>query len=126
VTVAHLPIASAKSIGLDEARLKVAYDLLDSWTGGPEAPVPGGAILVGRAGKVVAPKFFGRQGAEPNAKPIREDGMFLLASISKPITYLGALKLVERGQLNLSDPVVRQVFLICCRTMINCVVNRHR
>jgi CubicO group peptidase (beta-lactamase class C family) len=109
VTVAHLPIASAKSIGLDEARLKVAYDLLDSWTRGPEAPVPGGAILVGRAGKVVAPKFFGRQGAEPKAKPIREDGMFLLASISKPITYLGALKLVERGQLNLSDPVVRYI-----------------
>jgi CubicO group peptidase (beta-lactamase class C family) len=109
VTVAHLPIASARSIGLDEARLKVAYDLLDSWAGGPEAPVPGGAILVGRAGKVVAPKFFGRQGAEPNAKPIREDGMFLLASISKPITYLGALKLVERGQLNLSDPVVRYI-----------------
>ena len=64
LTVAHLPIASAKSIGLDEARLQVAYDLLDSWTSGPEAPVPGGAILVGRAGKVVAPKFFGRQGAD--------------------------------------------------------------
>ncbi len=109
LTVAHLPIASAKSIGLDEARLEVAYDLLDSWTRGPKAPVPGGAILVGRAGKVVAPKFFGRQGAEPRAAAIREDGMFLLASISKPITYFGALKLVERGQLNLSDPVVRYI-----------------
>lgn len=107
--MAHLPVASAKSIDLDEARLEVAYDLLDSWTRGADAPVPGGAILVGRRGKVVKPRFFGRQGAEPDAEPIREDGMFLLASISKPLTYLGALKLVERGKLNLSDPVSRYI-----------------
>ncbi|MFP6617815.1 MAG: serine hydrolase domain-containing protein [Pirellulaceae bacterium] len=107
--MAHLPVASAKSIDLDEARLEVAYDLLDSWTRGADAPVPGGAILVGRRGKVVKPRFFGRQGAEPDAEPIREDGMFLLASISKPLTYLGALKLVERGKLNLSDPVARYI-----------------
>ena len=107
--MAHLPVVAAKSIDLDEARLEVAYDLLDSWTRGADAPVPGGAILVGRGGKVVKPRFFGRQGAEPDAEPIREDGMFLLASISKPLTYLGALKLVERGKLNLSDPVARYI-----------------
>ena len=107
--MAHLPVVAAKSIDLDEARLEAAYDLLDSWTRGADAPVPGGAILVGRGGKVVKPRFFGRQGAEPDAELIREDGMFLLASISKPLTYLGALKLVERGKLNLSDPVARYI-----------------
>ena len=107
--MAHLPVVAAKSINLDEARLEVAYELLDSWTRGADAPVPGGAILVGRGGKVVKSRFFGRQGAEPDAEPIREDGMFLLASISKPLTYLGALKLVERGKLNLSDPVARYI-----------------
>ena len=107
--MAHLPVAAAKSLDLDETRLEVAYDLLESWTRGADAPVPGGAILVGRRGKVVKPRFFGRQGAEPDAEPIREDGMFLLASISKPLTYLGALKLVERGKLNLSDPVARYI-----------------
>jgi len=107
--MAHLPVVAAKSIDLDEARLEVAYDLLDSWTRGADAPVPGGAILVGRGGKVVKPRFFGRQGAEPDAEPIREDGMFLLASISNPLTYLGVLKLVERGKLNLSDPVARYI-----------------
>jgi len=35
--------------------------------------------------------------------------MFLLASISKPLTYLGAMMLVERGLLNLSDPVTRYI-----------------
>jgi CubicO group peptidase (beta-lactamase class C family) len=35
--------------------------------------------------------------------------MFLLASITKPITYLGAMRLVEREQLNLTDPVTRYI-----------------
>jgi hypothetical protein len=59
--------------------------------------VPGGAILVGRSGKIVPPRFFGRQGPEQEVPPIRPDAMFLLASITKPITYLGAMRLVERG-----------------------------
>ena len=101
--------ATPKEIGLDPHRLQDAYDMLEKWTRGPNAPVPGGAILVGRRGKIVAPKFFGRQGPEKDAPPVRRDGMFLLASISKPITYLGAMQLVERGLLNLSDPVTRYI-----------------
>src|SRR5947208_14660196 len=90
-THTHLPQARPEDRGLDPKRLQVAYDLLEKWTTGPKAPVPGGAILVGRNGKTVAPQFFGRQGPEPDAFPIRRDGMFLMASISKPITYLGAM-----------------------------------
>ncbi|MCS6850819.1 MAG: beta-lactamase family protein [Gemmataceae bacterium] len=96
-------------LGLDPKRLQVAYDLLEKWTSGPNAPVPGGAILVGRGTKTLAPRFFGRQGPEPDAPPIRRDGLFLMASITKPITYLGAMLLVERGLLNLSDRVTRYV-----------------
>ena len=105
----HLPHAKPEEIGLDAKQLKVAFDLLEKWTTGKDASVPGGAIIVGRHGKVVAPRFFGRQGPEADAPPIREDAMFLLASITKPITYLGAMLLVERGLLNLTDPVVRYV-----------------
>lgn len=105
----HLRYAKPPEIGLDAERLQNAYDLLDKWTKGPDAPVPGGAIIVGRRGKVVPPRFFGSQGPEPDAGPIRRDGMFLLASISKPITYMGAMLLVERGLLNLSDPVTHYI-----------------
>jgi CubicO group peptidase (beta-lactamase class C family) len=106
---AHLPHAKPEDIGLDSRRLQVAYDLLEKWTTGADAPVPGGAILVGRNGKVVPPHFFGRQGPEREAPAIRHDAMFLMASITKPVTYLGAMMLVERGLLNLSDPVTRYV-----------------
>jgi CubicO group peptidase (beta-lactamase class C family) len=101
--------ARPAEIGLDERRLEAAYDRLEEWTSGKDAPIPGGAILVGRKGKAVEPKFFGRQGPEAAASPLRRDSIFLLASITKPVVYMGALMLVERGLLNLSDPVTRYI-----------------
>lgn len=105
----RLPHAHPEELGFDPKQLQIAYDLLARWTDGPNAPVPGGAILVGRHGKVVPTRFFGRQGPEADAPPIRPDGLFLMASITKPITYIAAMQLVERGLLNLTDPVVRYV-----------------
>jgi CubicO group peptidase (beta-lactamase class C family) len=102
-----LPLARPDEIGLHPARLQDAYELLDEWTAGPSAPIPGGAIAVGRHGKLVVPTFLGRQGPEADSPPIRRDAIFLLASITKPVVYLGGLMLVERGLLNLSDPVMR-------------------
>lgn len=104
-----LPVAAPADIGIDPARLKHAYDRLDEWTRGPNAPVPGGAILVGRRGKALAPRFFGRQGPEADAAPIRPDSLFLMASITKPVVYMAAMILAERGKLGLTDPVARYV-----------------
>jgi len=104
-----LDVAYAKpeEIGLDPSRLQTAYRLLEEWTSGREAPIPGAALAVGRRGRTVEPRFFGRQGPEANAPAIRRDATFLLASITKPITYLAAMLLVERGQLSLTDRVTR-------------------
>ncbi|HEY7330196.1 MAG TPA: serine hydrolase domain-containing protein [Gemmataceae bacterium] len=104
-----LPQAKPEDIRIDPKRLQVAYDLMEKWTTGPNPAVPGGAILVGRVGKAVAPRLFGRQGPEADAEPIRRDAMFYMASVTKPVIYLGAMLLVERGRLNLSDPVTRYI-----------------
>ncbi|MBN9517163.1 beta-lactamase family protein [bacterium] len=106
---AALPVAAPADLGIDPRRLQHAYDRLAGWTRGPDAPVPGGAILVGRHGRALPPRFFGRQGPEPDAAPIREDALFLMASITKPVVYMAAMILVERGRLNLTDPVTRYV-----------------
>ena len=103
------PRSSPRTSASTPKRLQVAYDLMEKWTTGPNAPVPGGAILVGRSGKTVAPRFFGRQGPEADAEPIRRDAMFYMASVTKPVIYMAAMLLVERGQLNLSDRVTRYV-----------------
>ena len=104
-----LPQVQPSDIGIEPRRLQVAYDLLEKWTTGPKAPVPGAAILVGRGGKTLAPRFFGRQGPEPDAEPIRRDAMFYMASVTKPVIYTGAMLLIERGRLSLSDKVTRYV-----------------
>jgi len=105
----NLKYATPQELGLDADRLQAANNLLRKWTTGPDAPIPGGALLVGRHGKIIEPQFFGKQGPEANAEPIRRDGMFLLASITKPVTYMGAMILIERGELNLEDQVTRYI-----------------
>ncbi|MCO6457328.1 MAG: beta-lactamase family protein [Pirellulaceae bacterium] len=105
----HLPHATAEELGLDERQLQRAFDQLRQWTEGPDAPLPSAALLVGRRGRLVPPRYFGRQGPEPDAPPLRRDGMFLMASITKPVTCLAAMMLVERGQLVLADRVTRYI-----------------
>ena len=64
-----LPQVKPEDIGIDPKRLKVAYDLLEEWTTGPKAPVPGAALLVGRGGKAVAPRFFAALCERPGILP---------------------------------------------------------
>jgi len=107
-----LSYAKPEEIGFSAARLQVAFDLLARWTEGPDAAIPGATIIVGRHGRAIEPRFFGRQGPEADAQPLRRDGSFLLASITKPLTYLAAMLLVERGLLSLTDRVTKY-FLEC-------------
>ncbi len=47
--------------------------------------------------------------AHPERAPVREDGIFLLASITKPIIATAIMRLVEQGRLLLSDPIVEYI-----------------
>src|SRR5947208_5374317 len=94
---------------MSRERVQLVYTHFYIWPAARYAPVRRGAIIVGRRGKVLPPHFSGRQGPEPDAPPVRKDGMFLMASVTKPVVYTAAMMLVERGLLNLTDPVVRYV-----------------
>lgn len=102
-------VAAARELGFDALRLDTAYDLMRRWTTGPDAPWPAASIAIGRRGRMLEPRCFGRRGPEPDAAPVSADDIFLIASLTKPITYLGAMLLVERGLLNLSEPVTRYI-----------------
>lgn len=104
-----LPHATPEELDLDREQMTRAYRLLESMTLQAKDAIPGGAMVVGRSGRILPPVFFGRQGPDRNAPEIRQDGMFLLASITKPVTYMAAMRLVERGQLSLSDPVMKYI-----------------
>lgn len=107
-----LEYVAPDKLQIDAARLQRAYDLAAEWTTRDKdqpAVIPAAALMIGRHGQAVEPKFFGNQGPEPTAPPIRRDSLFLVASLTKPITYLGAMILVERGLLGLSDPVTQYI-----------------
>ncbi len=66
--------------------------------------IPGAALAIAKGGKLVLAKGFGWANVSTGA-PIQPDTLFGLASLSKPITAVATLKLVEAGQLNLNARV---------------------
>jgi N-acyl-D-amino-acid deacylase len=66
--------------------------------------LPGAALAVAKDGHLVYERGFGY--ADRDAKePVEPDSLFRIASISKPITAVSVLQLVERGKLKLDDRV---------------------
>jgi CubicO group peptidase (beta-lactamase class C family) len=70
--------------------------------------VVGAMVLVARDGAVVYHRAIGQADREAGA-PVREDTIFRLASMSKPIVSAAALALVDQGRLGLDDPVTRWI-----------------
>ncbi len=66
--------------------------------------IPGGAVAVLRDGKLIYARGFGYADVE-NKTPVQPDALFRIASVSKPITGVGIMKLVEEGKLKLDDRV---------------------
>ena len=66
--------------------------------------IPGGAVAVLRDGKLVYARGFGYADVE-HKTPVQPDALFRIASVSKPITGVAIMKLVEEGKLTLDDRV---------------------
>ncbi|MFZ3210009.1 MAG: serine hydrolase domain-containing protein, partial [Terriglobales bacterium] len=67
--------------------------------------IPGAVLVVGHAGKVVHRTAFGSRALEPRPEAMTLDTIFDLASLTKPFTATCVMRLVERGQVRLNDPV---------------------
>jgi CubicO group peptidase (beta-lactamase class C family) len=68
------------------------------------AHIPGAIILIQQHGKPVYFKSFGVRDVI-NRHPMTPDTIFRLYSMSKPITSVAVMMLVDDGKLKLSDPV---------------------
>jgi N-acyl-D-amino-acid deacylase len=66
-----------------------------------ERKVPGGALAVVRNRRLVHARGYGWADREMKT-PVKTESLFRLASVSKPITGVAVLKLVEDGQLDLA------------------------
>ena len=65
----------------------------------------GSAYCVIQEDNVIYKNCFGTTSAD-NAEAVTENTLFRLASMTKPITAIATLILVDRGQLSLSDKVI--------------------
>ena len=66
--------------------------------------IPGAAVVIGLGGHVEFREMLGRSDAKAGT-PMREDSIFRIYSMTKPIVSLAALMLAEEGGLQLSDPL---------------------
>ena len=97
-----LPIAPPESVGFSPERL----DRLD---GAMRSEIDAGhyagiSVMVARHGKLVKFRRYGYQ-ALGAREPLREDAIFRIASMTKPIIAVAMLLLYEEGKWQLDDPV---------------------
>jgi CubicO group peptidase (beta-lactamase class C family) len=70
--------------------------------------IAGAVALVVADGKVVYADAVGMRDVEAE-QPMTEDTIFRICSMSKPITSVGVLMLVEEGRISLDDPVSKYI-----------------
>ena len=66
--------------------------------------IPGAIVLIRQRGQPVYSKFFGVRDVATN-QPMTDDTIFRIHSMSKAITSVAAMTLVDDGKLALTDPV---------------------
>ena len=105
-TAADLPKAGAEAEGMSSDRLARLVATLKADV--ESKKIPGAVLLVARHGKVVQYEAVGK--VDPaGAAPMSRDGIFRIYSMSKPITSVAAMMLVEEGRLKLDDPVGKYI-----------------
>lgn len=99
----NLSTASPAEAGLSAAALERATQLLvDADAAGH---ISAATLTVARHGRVVWSRGVGVQRPEPGGRAIDEESIFLLASITKPVTACAVMLLVDRGLVSLDDPL---------------------
>jgi CubicO group peptidase (beta-lactamase class C family) len=99
---AELRTAEPASVGMSKERLERAATLLQAET--DAGRVLAASIIVARQERIVLHRGFGKMSPAPGAPPVRPDTIYLLASITKPVTASALMLLVERGLVSTADP----------------------
>jgi CubicO group peptidase (beta-lactamase class C family) len=70
--------------------------------------IPGAILLIQQHGKPVYHEFFGVRDVATKL-PMTDDTIFRLFSMSKPITSVVAMQLIEEGKFSLDDPIAKYI-----------------
>jgi CubicO group peptidase (beta-lactamase class C family) len=113
---AAIPVASAPAAAADfgpppGAKLSIAkLAPIQSFVDGEIAAgrIPGAIVLIQRHGQPVYLQCFGKRNLETGA-PMTLDTIFPIHSVTKTITSVAAMMLVDRGKIALDDPVSKYI-----------------
>lgn len=100
-----LKLVTPESVGLDSGQLARINEHLGRRYVEP-GKIPGSITLVARRGQACYLDVQGQRDVE-RASPMAEDSILRIYSMSKPITSLAMMTLLERGLFSLDDPVHR-------------------
>ncbi len=101
-----LPQAAPEAVGMSSERLQRLDVALRAEV--ERGRLPGAVVAIARRGKLVHFKAYGRR--DPTGmEPMPQDGIFAIASMTKPLVGAAILMLQEEGKLSLNDPVERHI-----------------
>lgn len=99
-----LNLVSPASVGLNPKQLDRLAPHLDRYV--DEGKLPGYLVMVARHGQPAYLRTYGLCDVE-NHKPVAQDTIFRIYSMTKPITSVAIMQLYERGLFQLDNPVSR-------------------
>src|SRR5512138_1260342 len=67
------------------------------------AHIPGLALVIVKGDQVVYSKGYGQ--ANPSGQPVTPQTSFIIGSVTKPLTALAVMQLVDAGKIELDAPV---------------------
>ena len=105
VGIAAVPASRAEDVGLSSERLQRINQLVQRYID-DEGDHRRGDRRVAAAAASAHFEAQGLMDVESKA-PMRKDGIFRMASMTKPVTGVAILMLLEEGKVRLTDPVSR-------------------
>lgn len=106
LTAGEIPQVTPIEAGLSGAKLAEVDAFMERQVTNQQ--IAGGIVIVSHRGKIGLFHTYGLMDREAN-KPMQEDTIFRIYSMSKAITTAAALKLYDEGKLGLDDPVSKYI-----------------
>ena len=97
-----VPRGKPEESGMSTERLRRIHEAVERHIDAGE--ISGAVTIVARRGRLVHYEAHGWMDLE-SKRPMEKDAIFRIASMSKPITGVAAMMMLEEGKLRLGDPV---------------------
>jgi CubicO group peptidase (beta-lactamase class C family) len=101
-----VPLGKPEDVGMSAERLKRVDQMIQRRIDAGD--MTGAVTIVARKGRVVHLEALGVMDLETK-KPVTKDTLFRVASMTKPVTGLAIMMMIEEGKVRLSDPVSRYI-----------------